>query len=68
MQAVHKHISRSQGESTPHEELLLHKYISKCIPERLHVAKFIAGYEVRNRRAHRQLAFSTPSELQDMLH
>lgn len=46
VQAVHKYISRSQGESTPQEELLLHKYISKCIPERLHVAKFIQGYEV----------------------
>eukprot|EP00892_Ulva_mutabilis_P003000 jgi/Ulvmu1/12700/UM095_0004.1 len=45
VKAVHKHISRSQGESTPQQELQLHKYISKHIPDRLHVAKFIAGYE-----------------------
>jgi hypothetical protein len=43
---VHKFAPRGPGELSPEEELSLHHYVSKKMPDRLHVAKLIAGYEV----------------------
>lgn len=43
---MHKYAPRGPGELTPEEELGLHHYVSKKMPDRLHVAKLIAGYEV----------------------
>lgn len=44
---MHKYAPRGPGELSPEEELSLHHYVSKKMPDRLHVAKLIAGYEVR---------------------
>ena len=59
VQAVHKYAPRGPGELRPEEELGLHNYVSKKMPDRLHVAKLIAGYEVCQLRSKSHACFDS---------